>query len=179
MFQRISPRAVKVAVAWLLAFVFRLIPFRPIGAEPILAAVMPVSKRYGIVASFVFAFLSIAIYDLFTSGIGAWTYATAFAYGLVSIASGLYFKSRPASRGHFLAFGIIGTLAYDALTGLTFGPVFYHQSFKAALIGQIPFTIEHLLGTAAFALLVSPLLYRWFENEALFAPFGALVRSRT
>lgn len=179
MFQRSSSGYAKLAVSWLGGLAILFVPFRPANAEPVLGTLMPVSKRFGSLASLLFAFLSVAAHDLCTSGIGTWTYITAFSYGIVGIASSFYFKNRAATRWNFLKFGVGGTIAYDALTGLTIGPIFYHQPFMTALVGQIPFTAEHMLGTAAFALLLSPLLYRWYENEEIFVPFGALVRSRT
>lgn len=177
--ERFSSGHVKLAMSWLVVFLIRLIPLRLPNVEPTLAGAMPVSKRFGAVASFVFAFASIALYDLVTSSIGAWTYVDAFAYGAVGVASALYFKNHEASRLNFVGFGVAGTLAYDALTGLTVGPLAYHQPFMAALIGQIPFTLWHVAGTVVYALLLSPVLSAWFESETFFVPFGALVRSRT
>ena len=68
----------------------------------------------------------------------------------------------------YVAYGIIGTLAYDAVTGLGIGTLLFHQPFMQALIGQIPFTAWHLFGTISFSVLVSPFLYRWVvANGAL------------
>jgi hypothetical protein len=155
----------KLALVWAADFLIRLIPVRPSNFEPLLATMMPFSKRVNAGVSFAFGFLSIALYDLVTSGIGEWTYVTALLYGALGIASTLYFQNRAATRLNFLAFGIIGTLVYDALTGLTIGPLFHHQSFALALSGQIPFTLSHLAGTIAFTLVVSPALYRWIAKE--------------
>jgi len=110
--------------------------------------------------SFAFGFLGIVLYDAVTSGWGEWTWITAFTYGALGLASHAYFKNRDASRMNFVGFGIVGTLAYDALTGLTIGPLFHGQSFALALSGQIPFTLLHLLGTIVFAMFLSPAIYR-------------------
>ena len=132
-----------------------------------LATVMPFSKRYGPIGSFLFGFLGIVLYDAVTSGWGRWTWVTAFCYGALGIAAHFYFKNREPSVGDFLAFGIPGTVLYDAITMLI-GPVFNGQPFAVALIGQIPFTLMHLLGTVVFATLLSPALYRWvIQNEVL------------
>jgi Cu/Ag efflux pump CusA len=42
------------------------------------------------------------------------------------------------------------------MTGPTIGPIFFHQSLMASIIGQIPFTLLHLLGNIIFAILLSP-----------------------
>ena len=167
----------KFLLGWTAVFLFRLIPFRPPNVEPMLATVMPFSKRYGVFGSFAFGFFGIVLYDAVTSGWGRWTVVTALAYGALGIAAHFYFKNRDASVGNFLHFGIVGTLAYDAVTGLTIGPLFNHQPFMNALVGQIPFTIMHLLGTIVFATLLSPALYRWVvQNEQLEISFAGFVR---
>lgn len=156
----------KFAIGWGAVFLFRLIPFRLPNVEPMLATVMPFSKRYGPTGSFLFGFLGIALFDAVTSGWGMWTLVTALAYGALGPAAHLYFKNREASVGNFLRFGIVGTLAYDAMTGLTIGPLFMHQPFLIAFAGQIPFTLLHLAGTVVFATFLSPALYRWVvQNE--------------
>ena len=158
----------KFALGWVAVFLFRLIPFRPPNVEPMLATIMPFSKRYGIVGSFLFGFLGIVLFDAVTSGWGIWTLVTALAYGLLGIGARFFFKDRDASVKNFLGFGIVGTIFYDAVTGLTIGPIFEGQSFMVALMGQIPFTLMHLLGTIVFAALLSPALYRWVvQNEKL------------
>jgi hypothetical protein len=157
----------KVIAGWVVVFLIRLIPFRAPNVEPMLATIMPFSKRCGYLGSFVFAFFGIVLFDAVTSGIGIWTLITAAAYGAVGIGSRFYFKNRAATRMHFVTFGIVGTVLYDAVTGLTIGPLFFHETFMTALIGQIPFTALHLAGTVFFALTLSPLLYRWVVGSSV------------
>ena len=160
-----SSGALKFVIGWAAVFLFRLIPFRPPNFEPMLATVMPFSKRYGIVGSFLFGFLGIVLYDAITSGWGTWTAITAVCYGLLGVAAHLFFKNRDASVKNFLLFGIPATVAYDAVT-MMIGPLFMQQPLMAALIGQISFTLMHLTGTTVFSVLLSPALYRWvIENE--------------
>lgn len=162
----------KFFIGWSAVFLFRLIPFRLPNVEPLLATVMPFSKRFGPLGSFLFGFLGIALYDAVTSGWGVWTLVTALTYGSVGLAAHFFFKNRSASVKNFLRFGIVGTLFYDAVTGLTIGPIFQGQSFMLALVGQIPFTLLHLLGTIVFATVLSPVLYRWVvQNDVLEVSF--------
>lgn len=159
--------SLKVAIAWVGVFLFRLIPFGPPNFEPMLASIMPFSKRLSVVGSFLFGFLGILLFDAVTSGWGSWTWVTAFCYGGLGIASYFFFKNREAKTGTFLGFGIVGTLLYDAIT-MFIGPVFEGQSLALALVGQIPFTLLHLGGVTFFAIVLSPLLYRWLvKNESL------------
>ena len=161
----ISSGALKFVIGWTAVFLFRLIPFRPPNFEPMLATVMPFSKRYGIVGSFLFGFLGIVLYDAITSGWGSWTAVTAICYGLLGVAAHLFFKNRDASVRNFLLFGIPATVAYDAVT-MMIGPLFMQQPLMAALIGQISFTLMHLTRPTPLSPLLSPALYRWvLQNE--------------
>ncbi|MFA7309906.1 MAG: hypothetical protein WC050_03310 [Candidatus Paceibacterota bacterium] len=157
----------KYILAFSAVFLFRLLPFRAPNVEPILATVMPLSKRFGALSGIFFAVSSIVLYDAVTSGLGVWTLVTGFAYALVAALSYAYFKKRPATRRHFALFSVFAVLLYDALTGLSVGPLQYGQSLSSALAGQVPFTVLHLLGAVLFALVVSPALYRWFSAEAI------------
>ncbi|MEK7085284.1 MAG: hypothetical protein AAB904_02020 [Patescibacteria group bacterium] len=152
---------IKFIIGWVVVFLIRLIPFRPPNVEPVLTTMMPFSKRYGIIGSFLFGFLSIAIFDLAVSKVGQWTLITGLAYGLVGIGSWAFFRNRESTRWNYLIYAVIGTLAYDALTGLTIGPLFFGQSLAEAFFGQIPFTAMHLAGNIAFSLTISPAIYRW------------------
>jgi len=157
----------KFLIGWTAVFLFRLIPFRPPNFEPMLATVMPFSKRFGLAGSFLFGFLGIVLYDAVTSGWGSWTWVTAICYGSLGVGSYYFFRNRAASVKNFLTFGIPATVVYDAITMLI-GPVFGHQSLMVALVGQVPFTLIHVLGTTVFATLLSPVLYRWvIQNESL------------
>ncbi len=157
----------KIAATWFGVFAFRffLLPLRAPNVEPLLASVMPLSRVMNGISSFAFAALSIAAYDAVTSGIGVWTLVTAGAYGALGLAAHAYFQGRVGTRAQFVGFGIVGTLAYDAATGLTVGPLAFGQPFMGALLGQIPFTLLHLAGTVLFALVLSPILARWLATS--------------
>ncbi|PIR83145.1 hypothetical protein COU19_01950 [Candidatus Kaiserbacteria bacterium CG10_big_fil_rev_8_21_14_0_10_56_12] len=158
----------KFVIGWATVFLFRLIPFRPPNVEPMLATIMPFSKRYGSVASFLFGFLGIALFDAVTSGWGVWTLVTALTYGALGPVAHLYFKNREATAKNFVIFGVVGTVIYDAITGVAMGPLLFHQSLAIALAGQIPFTLMHLTGAVLFSALLSPEIYRWVvQNDAI------------
>lgn len=164
----IKTGGIKFVLGWLAVFLIRLIPFRPPNFEPMLAAVMPYSKKYNLWGCFLFGFLGIVLFDLASNRIGMWTLITACAYGLLGIASYFFFKKRRGEVKNFVLFGVIGTILYDAVTGLSIGPLFFGQSVMEAFVGQIPFTLMHVLGTVTFALVLSPALYWWVvQNDSL------------
>jgi hypothetical protein len=65
-------------------------------------------------------------------------------------------------------FAIVGTLFFDAVTGLTVGPMFFHQSFISTFVEQIPFTALHLLGNVTFAIILSPAIYNFMIKKKKF-----------
>ncbi len=159
---------IKFIIGWVVVFAIRLVPFRPPNVEPVLATMMPFSKRYGAIGAFLFGFLSIALFDAATGKVGEWTWITAVAYGAVGLGSWFYFRNREGKVYQFVTYGIIGTILYDAATGLTIGPLMFGQSFQEAFFGQIPFTAMHLLGNIALSLTLSPTLYRWIVKNEVF-----------
>ncbi len=122
---------------------------------------MPTSRAYGALSGFSFAALSILLYDLITHTLGMHTFFTAEAYGLIGLTAAYYFTKKEISKWDYVRFAIFGTLFFDAVTGLTIGPIFFHQSFTQSLVGQIPFTALHLLGNIAFAYFLSPAIYNF------------------
>lgn len=155
----------KYIFAFTIVLLVRLIPMRAPNIEPILAVQAQFGRVYGGMAAFIFGALSILIYDSFTSGIGMWTAITALAYGLLGFGASVFFKNR-TGRKNYVKYAIIATIAYDAITGLSIGPIFFGQSFVGALIGQIPFTALHLLGNIAFAIVLSPIIEMWATKES-------------
>lgn len=154
----------KYIIAFLSVFIIRLLPFRAPNVEPMMAVLMPFGKRFNSISVFLFGALSMFLFDLVTSGIGIWTFITAIVYGFIGYGATIYFKNR-SGRKNYALYAIIATILYDTLTGLTIGPLFFHQSFMISLVGQIPFTVLHLIGNVSFAIVISPVIERWILKE--------------
>lgn len=153
---------IKLSIAFIACITIRLLPppFRAPNVEPLMATVMPFAKHSGALVGFVFAALSMAIFDVISGHLGLWTIGTALAYGLVGAGAPAFFKYFSGVRG-YVSYAVVATLAFDFLTGVIMGPALFGQSFMAALVGQIPFTFMHLAGNMAFALTISPLIETW------------------
>ncbi len=162
----VDTRALKYCIGFLLVFAVRLVPFRPPNVEPVLATLMPFAKGFGAGSAFLFGMCSIVLFDGVTSGWGAWTLVTALAYGVVGIGASWYFRTRTSSVRNYVSFAIVATLFYDAMTGLTIGPLLWHQPFLAALGGQVPLTLLHLAGNITFAVVLSPAIYRFVVTNS-------------
>ncbi len=143
-------------IALVICTLVRLIPLRAPNVEPVFASTMPFARRYGVVLGFVFGASNIVLYDLITAGIGSWTFVSALGFGLVGGVAAWALPKFKNRRVGYLSYAIFGTIAFDVLTGLTLGPIAFHQPFMNAVMGQIPFTALHLISNIAFALTVSP-----------------------
>ncbi len=94
--------------------------------------------------------------------IGLWTLTGALSWGLVAV---IFSRQKPSgSPFAFAKLGIGGTLLFDALTGPVASTFVWGMPFSDALLGQIPFTIKHLLGIAAVSLVLAPLLFPSVKN---------------
>jgi hypothetical protein len=169
---KFSPKFFLLLLACLLV---RLIPLRAPNIEPILAAAMPMGRAYGAFTGFSFGVLSIILYDIATSTLGVRTVFTALAYGLLGLGAAIYLKDKKADKWSYVKVAVAGTLFFDALTGLTVGPIFFGQSFMGALAGQIPFTALHLLGNTVFAYVLSPGLYNFLVKKKAKAPSTEII----
>lgn len=154
----------KYIIAFLIVFLVRLLPFRAPNVEPVMTVLMPLGKSYGKIMAFLFGFLSIVIFDSITSGIGIWTLVTAIAYGILGIGASYFLKKRSGWKS-YAQYAVIATIFYDAVTGLTIGPIFFNQPFMLSLVGQIPFTILHLLGNVSFAIVLAPVIEKWLVSS--------------
>ena len=151
---------IKYFIGLLTVIALRLMPHPP-NVEPIMSAMMPFSKKWGWLSGMIFCLLAILSFDFLTGTLGIWSLVTAGTYALLGILAGLYFKNKENKIRHYVIFSIVGTIIYDAITGIGIGMVFFNQSFITTLLGQIPFTLYHLAGNIVLSIVVSPLLYKW------------------
>jgi len=125
--------------------------------EPVMALTTPYAKAYGALAGFAFAAVTVASYDFVSGRVGAWTLYTAAAYGLVGLFAASFLRKR-SGRVHYAAYALVATVAYDAVTAFLFGLQF-GQPLWMTFLGQIPFTINHVVGNVVLTAVFSPLIY--------------------
>ena len=138
--------------------------FKAAGAPPnieslmpfILATSMVLGPAYGLVN----AVLVRSLYDAYMSWAGWWTVMTAGSYGVVGLCGGLAARyKRSWSRIELALFAAVLTIVYDILTMLVFGFVL-GIPFPALVVGQVPFTINHLLGNVVLCFIFAPMLLK-------------------
>ncbi len=165
--------AVGFCVLW------RLFPFRPPNVEPVLATIMPYTRRFGPAGTMLLTFLCMVAYDVLTGTVSQWTAVTALTYMLVSLAAWFCLRGRRGILPYVL-FAVPATLFYDFVTGVAAGALLFGMSWQEGFIGQIPFTVNHLIGNLILAAALSPLIERWVvRNIALEADTLLLRAGRT
>jgi uncharacterized membrane protein len=130
--------------------------------DPIMAVTLPYAKR-GRVAAAAFPALAMVLFDLLSRRVGIWTLVTAGTYGLIGLGFSYLYSKRAArgqavGRGTFFLSGIVGVLLFDFVTGPVMSSALFHMSFAQAFVGQVPFTLKHLVSVSLYAAVVSPLL---------------------
>jgi uncharacterized membrane protein YuzA (DUF378 family) len=98
-------------------------------------------------------------FDLITQSFGVWTLVTSITYAVLGLIFWKYLKGKKdVTTKRYLGCGITGVLFFDLITGVIATPLMFNMSFEQAFIGQIPFTVLHLITVSFFVLLVTPLL---------------------
>ncbi|MBT6143549.1 hypothetical protein HOH51_03480 [bacterium] len=154
----------KSLMALLVVIILRLLPHPP-NFEPITATIMPFSRSYGIWWSVLFAVSAVLFYDLLTMTLGVWSLFTAGCYALLAVFFTWALKFKANNPWMYVVYGAIATVFYDLFTAYTVSVLIYKQDLMLTLIGQIPFTINHLLSTVFFGFVLSPWIDRWFVSE--------------
>ena len=154
-------RIVIFAVGLGVSTALRWVRFFP-NNDPIMAVTLPYARR-GRVSAVLFPVAAMALFDLLSGRIGIWTLVTAGTYGLIGFGfsflyAGLAARGRRVGRGTYLLSGAAGVLVFDFVTGPVLSSALFHLSFAQAAVGQVPFTLRHLLSVSLYAVLVSPVV---------------------
>ncbi len=168
-------RFLKVALLWLACIAVRALPWRIPNVEPVMAAMLPVSAVSGVVLSAVFPAVAMVAFDVMGGAVGIWTPVTALSYAAIGLLASRLFAGktiRPLSAGFF---ALYSTLLYDAVTA-ALGPLAFGQGWIETYVGQVPFTINHVLGNIVLCALFSPLLQRWLVSSADVSPVRRKMR---
>jgi len=158
---------VKYAMNIAIVVILRFLPHAP-NIEPIMASVMPWSKKYGPVFGMAFAVAAVVLFDLLSGTMSIWSPVTILCYAAVGFSSGMWFRRARGGFIDYMAFAFLATIFYDLATGIVFGVFAFHQTLAATITGQIPFTINHLIGNLILAAIVSPIISKYVvENRQL------------
>ncbi len=143
--------------------------------DPIMGVMLPFSRRGTWWRGALFAFATMVSFDMITSGIGDWTWITAFTYAGLGIIFHFYFKNKQKiGVKTYLGAGIAGILVFDFITGVLFGPAIHGTPIWLAFLAQIPFTLLHLLSASIYIAILTPFLDKHIINSQDFSAKNAL-----
>lgn len=161
-------KLIKYVLSILFCNAYRLLRIIP-NNDPIMGVMLPFSRQDRWWQGALFALVTMISFDFITMKVGVWTAVTALTYaGLGLLFHFVYKRVGKVKLKHYLGSGVVGVLIFDFVTGILFGPAMFGMSFAQAFIGQIPFTVMHLLTVSGFILILTPLLDRAvISNPAL------------
>lgn len=149
---------VKFLIGMFFANLIRLFKFIP-NNDPIMAITLPFSKQKKLHQSVLFPLLTMISFDIITNSLGVWTIVTSLTYALLGLFFYFYFsKLKKESIFSYLKAGSIGVIIFDFITGVLAMPFMFGMTFEQAFIGQIPFTIMHLITVGFYVIIVTPLI---------------------
>ncbi|MFA6319607.1 MAG: hypothetical protein WCX66_01640 [archaeon] len=159
---------IKFLIGLLLANGIRFLRVIP-NNDPIMAIMLPYAKSDKKYKAVLFPFITMVSFDLITGMLGLWTLVTALTYALIGfLFTQYFFKERKISIFKYLKGGIIGVLIFDFITGPIMSSFMFGMSFIEAFIGQIPFTLMHLVTVGTFIIVITPFYDKFvFENANL------------
>jgi len=148
------------------ANLYRLLRVFP-NSDPIMGFVIPAAKNEKWWKAPLFAFATMFVFDFFTSGIGVWTWITAGTYSVVALGAKYFLNHRKSSIASFLSAGAIGVIVFDAITGPIMSTFIFNQPIIITTLGQVPFTVMHLVSASFGILIVSPFYDTEIMNEMI------------
>lgn len=160
-------QSLKVIIALLACLGLRFVPFRPPNVEPVLAFTLPVGGVSSVWGTGLFSAANIVLFDILSGSVGSWTAIAAVSYGMVGVAAAFYARAKRSLLSQ-VGFTVVATLAYDFVTGVVASSLLFKMSFAESFRGQIPFTMNHLVGSIFLVLAVVPLLSAWLAYDGLF-----------
>ncbi len=153
-------KLVKYALSIVFCNAYRLLRIIP-NNDPIMGCMLPFSRQDKWWQGALFALLTMVSFDFITMRVGIWTAVTALTYASLGLLFHFAYKRiGKVKLKHYLGSGVVGVLIFDFVTGVLFGPAIFGVGFLQAFIGQIPFTVMHLVTVTGFILILTPLLDR-------------------
>jgi hypothetical protein len=138
--------------------VYRILRIFP-NNDPVMGCALPFARQGKWWHALLFPMIAMISFDFITMRVGIWTWGTALAYGLVGLLAYKYFKGKEkVGLKTYAGASIAGVLIFDFLTGPIMSSFAFGIPFYAAFIGQIPFTVAHLISATSFTLALAPVL---------------------
>jgi predicted membrane protein len=131
-----------------------------------MGVMLPYAKQEKWWAAPLFAFITMASFDLITWKVGIWTIVTSLTYAGIGLLFYFYYKKKKkVGLKEYLGSGVVGVLIFDFITGPIMSSWLFQMPFEVALVGQVPFTLLHLASVSIFIVILTPLLDKHLVNS--------------
>jgi phage-related holin len=105
-------------------------------------------------------------FDVITNKVGVWTIFTSLTYAFLGFLFYFYFSRHGKETIlNYLKAGVLGVLIFDFITGVLATPLMFEMTFEQAFIGQIPFTIMHLVTVSFYIAIITPLIDKYIVRN--------------
>ncbi|MBT4855659.1 hypothetical protein HOM50_01685 [bacterium] len=146
-----------LVVTWLTCLAIRL-SFSPLlYLDPFPGVFLLINRQLKGVNGFLFIASQFFCFDYLTNTLGIWTLLIAIAYGTIEFGLNHYVKQHHYTIWNGLLYTAIAVLSFDCI-GMAIGPLFFQQPILSAVLGQIPFTLEHLVRASIFTTALNMLI---------------------
>lgn len=127
--------------------------------DPIMGFMLPFARRDRWWQALLFPLIAMISFDFIVGKIGIWTLGTAGTYALLGVF--FHFRLRNEKKMSLKKYAknsVIGVLIFDFFTGPVMSSFAFGMPFAVAFIGQIPFTVMHLVSATFLTVLIVPFL---------------------
>ena len=155
----------KYIVGFILTHFYRILRVFP-NSDPLMGFILPAAKREKWWKAPLFAFLAMATFDLISGHLGIWTIITSVTYAAIALSYTFLLKGAKPSLSTYIPAGIAGVIAFDTITGPLMSTFLFSQPLWLSVLGQVPFTLMHIVSASFSILLITPFLDKAVMEEA-------------
>jgi len=123
-----------------------------------MACILPASRK-SVFKAALFAFAAMVFFDIITMKLGPWTLVTSVTYAALALFFAFCFKRlKKVHFRHFIGLSAVGVILFDIITGPIMSTLMFNQPLWFSIIGQIPFTLFHLVSAVSYTFFLVPVL---------------------
>jgi hypothetical protein len=147
------PPGIILATTWMIAFSIRLICIPACGIDPFPALFFVNRQQFTLGRMALFMLTQFLLFDYLMGAVGIWTLLVPLTYIAIEWSFSKSISTLPRTLSLGMYYTILCVLSCD-IVGLTIGPFFFGQPILDAVLGQIPFTIDHIARSCLFTFMM-------------------------
>ncbi|OGB97827.1 hypothetical protein A3F06_00335 [candidate division TM6 bacterium RIFCSPHIGHO2_12_FULL_36_22] len=141
-------RSILLITAWFTCLFMRT-SLQHCAIDPFPGFLLLLNRQFNQLSCFIFMLMQFFVFDYINDAIGGWTLITAISYASIAVYLNFYTHNKRITIAQSILYTATAAICFDAIT-LWIGPLYFGQPITSALIGQIPFTIDHVIRACLF-----------------------------